>query len=140
MTTRKSHEVIDAEDLDVAEPAPTPSRKSPTKRAQPHKPAGVKQPTDRPKSAAQREAEAEDTVTVEWEGMTFSVPSDPDEWDFWTVTQPLAAQNIPMALTGLLGPQQMMQLRIARPDIRNPEIRDLFNIINKAIADINTGN
>lgn len=140
MTARKSHEVIDAEDLDLAEPAPTPSRTAPTKRAQPHKPAGVKQPTDRPKSAAQREAEAEGTVIVEWEDMAFSVQADAEKWDFWTVTQHLAANNIPMALIGLLGPQQVMQLRLARPDIRNPEIRDLFDVINKAITGINTGN
>lgn len=149
MTARKSNQIIDADEFDEVDTEITkptvarrraPAKKAATNRAQPHKPAGVKEPTDRPKSAAQREAEAVDTITVEWEGMKFTVPSDPDEWDFWTVTQPLAANNIPLSLAGLLGPEQMMKLRLARPDIRNPEVRNLFNVINKAIADINTGN
>ncbi|WP_213452895.1 hypothetical protein [Rhizomonospora bruguierae] len=32
------------------------------------------------KTAAQREAEGETTVTIEWEGHEFVVPTDPEDW------------------------------------------------------------
>ncbi|OZE39103.1 hypothetical protein CH278_02130 [Rhodococcus sp. 05-2254-5] len=130
-----------------AEPTPiksatrrAPAKRAAAKRAQPHKPANVKQPQDRKKSAAQIEAEGTETVTVEWEGMTFHIASDPDEWDFWTVTRPLAAGNVPVALTGLLGGEQTALLRQARPRLTNTEARDLFNTINEAVTDLSTGN
>lgn len=116
------------------------AKKAPAKRAQPHKPANVKQPTDRPKSAAQLEAEAADTITVEWSGMTFDINADADSWDFWTVTHPLAQGNAPVALIGLLGPVQAGKLRMNRPDLTNPEARELFNLINERIGLHNTGN
>lgn len=147
MTTRKSTEVIDGE---VDEPTNIASkrapakkattRRAPAKRAQPHKPAGVKQPQDRKKSAAQREAEGVETITVEWEGLEFEIISDPDEWDFWTTTQPLAAGNTAVGLIGLLGGQQAMKLRAAFPRLTNPEARDLFETINKAVMEMSTGN
>ncbi|OZC50516.1 hypothetical protein CH289_15940 [Rhodococcus sp. RS1C4] len=149
MTTRKSTEVIDAdefEDVDTEITKPTvarrraPAKKAATKRAQPHKPAGVKQPQDRKKSAAQREAEGVETVTVEWEGLEFEIIADPDEWDFWTVTQPLASGNTAVGLIGLLGGQQAMRLRAAFPRLTNPEARDLFETINKAVMEMSTGN
>ena len=117
--------------------APARVRKTPAKRAQPHKPAGVRQPRDRPKSAAQIEAEAEEaggTAEVEWEGLTFDVVADPDDWDFWTVTAPLSENNIPQALLGLLGPAQAMKLRRAKPRLTNPEARELFDEINKVLG------
>ncbi|WP_037182585.1 hypothetical protein [Rhodococcoides fascians] len=147
MTTRKSTEVIDGE---VDEPtniaskrAPakkSTTRRAPAKRAQPHKPAGVKQPQDHKKSAAQREAEGVETITVTWEKLEFEIVADPDEWDFWTVTQPLAAGNHAVGLIGLLGPQQSMKLRAAHPRLTNPQARDLFETINRAVVEMSTGN
>ena len=123
---------------EIVEEAPAPRvRKTPAKRAQPHKPANVRQPRDRPKSAAQIEAESEaagDTAQVEWEGLTFDVVADPDDWDFWTVTAPLSENNIPQALLGLLGPQQALKLRRAKPRLTNPEARELFDEINKVLG------
>jgi hypothetical protein len=123
---------------EIVEEAPAPRvRKTPAKRAQPHKPAGVRQPRDRPKSAAQIEAESEgagNTAQVDWEGLTFDVVADPDDWDFWTVTAPLSENNIPQALLGLLGPQQAMKLRRAKPRLTNPEARELFDEINRVLG------
>lgn len=116
------------------------AKKTPAKRAQPHKPAGVKAPTDRPKSAAQLEAEGADMVEIKWEGLTFEINGDPDSWDFWTVTQPLAAGNIPAGLVGLLGQEQALKLRVARPALTNLEARSLFDKINKDLGVHNTGN
>ena len=123
---------------EIVEEAPAPRvRKTPAKRAQPHKPAGVRQPRDRPKSAAQIEAESEGaggTAQVDWEGLTFDVVADPDDWDFWTVTAPLSENNIPQALLGLLGPQQALKLRRAKPRLTNPEARALFDEINRVLG------
>lgn len=118
----------------------TAAKRTPAKRAQPHKPAGVKEPTDRPKSAAQIEAEATDIITVEWEGLTFEIDADPDSWDFWSVTHPLAQGNAPVALIGLLGNVQAGKLRIAYPSLTNTQARNLFDLINKEIGLHNTGN
>ncbi|MEW1933115.1 hypothetical protein AB0362_13080 [Rhodococcus sp. NPDC079359] len=133
--------------MTAAEPTPiksatrrAPAKRAAAKRAQPHKPANVKQPQDRKKPAAQIEAEGIETVTVEWEGMTFEIPSDPDAWPFWTVTQPLSAGNIPQGLMGLLGPAQAVLLRQKKPDITNIEIRALFDLINETVTELNTGN
>lgn len=123
------------DDMNEADKAP--------KRSQPHRPAGVKQPQDRKppkKTAAQREAEGVDTVPVEWEGLTFYVPSDPDEWDFWTVTEPLSANNIPQGLMGLLGPKQALELRKAKPKLSNTEARALFDAIGEAVGTGSAGN
>jgi hypothetical protein len=42
-------------------------------------PEGVKMPEDR-KSAAQREAEGAETVTLDYEGESFTLPADPQDW------------------------------------------------------------
>lgn len=96
-------------------------------------------PQDR-KSPAQREAENVRTVTVQWEGLTFVIPADPDSWDFWTVLEPLSANNIPQGLLGLLGPEQSMRLRAARPKLTGPEARSLFDEINRVLGTGNSGN
>ena len=42
-------------------------------------PAGAKQPQDH-RSPAQREAEGETTVTVDYDGESFTFPADPLDW------------------------------------------------------------
>lgn len=117
------------------------AKRAPAKRSNGTKaPATARQPQDHKRPAAQLEAEGVETVTVEWDGLAFEIPTDPDSWDFWTVTHPLAAGNIPVALTGLLGPEQSMRLRLAKPQLSNPEARELFDTINRAIGMGNTGN
>jgi len=118
-----------------------PAKKAPAKRTSGSKiPATAKRPTDRPKSAAQLEAERADLVDVTWEGIEFQVNGDPDSWDFWTVTKPLSEGNIPAGLIGLLGEEQALKLRIAKPQLTNIEARQLFNEMNKAIGFHNAGN
>jgi hypothetical protein len=117
------------------------AKRTPAKRTSGSKiPATAKRPTDRPKSAAQLEAEGADLVDITWEGITFQVNGDPDSWDFWTVTQPLAQGNIPAGLIGLLGPDQALKLRVAKPALTNLEARALFDELNKALGLHNTGN
>lgn len=98
--------------------------------------------TDRPKSAAQLEAEGGDYVEVVWEGLTFKILADADEWPFWEVTHPLSSGNVPAALVGLLDTVagQAFKLRAAFPALTNTQARGLFDAINKAIGLHSTGN
>ncbi|WP_433660796.1 hypothetical protein ACQPW1_00455 [Nocardia sp. CA-128927] len=118
----------------------TAPRKTATKRATPTKPAGVREPQDHKRPAAQREAEGVETVVVEWEGLEFEIVADPDEWDFWTVLTPLSANNIPQAIFGLLGPRQTTVLQRAMPRMKGPQARDLFDAISDAVGFGSTGN
>lgn len=119
----------------------TAPRKTPARRTPP-RPAGAPEPQDHlsPKSAAQREAEGGETVTVEWEGLTFTVLADPDQWDYWTVIVPLSANNIPQALFGLLGQRQTSMLQRAKPHMKGPEGRDLYDTISEAVGFGGPGN
>ncbi|WP_280441194.1 hypothetical protein [Nocardia brasiliensis] len=118
----------------------TTPRKTVAKRATPHKPAGVREPQDHKTPAAQREAEAVELAVVEWEGLTFEIVADPDEWDFWTVITPLSANNVPQAIIGLLGPKQTSLLQRAKPRMKGPEARELFDKISEAVGFGNSGN
>lgn len=120
-------------------------RKATARKAAPRKASALEIPDTAPvpqdhKSPAQREAEGIDTVTVRWDGLEFQVSSDPDSWDFWTITEPLSANNIPQAVLGLLGPQQSARLRLERPVITAAQIRELFDEIVRTIGLGNTGN
>ena len=137
MTTSK----VTAEDL-IQEQEAKPARKAPARKSNAPDMSRAPKPSDRPKSAAQIEAEAEDHVSVEWEGMTFSILADADDWPFWEVTHPLSSGNIPTALVGLLDtvPGQSFKLRAAFPSLTNTQARGLFDAINKAIGLHSTGN
>lgn len=136
---------VDAVDYDEAdgptEPDTARGKRKPAKRTSGVKaPASARQPQDRKKSAAELEADGAETFPIEWRGLKFDIIADPDDWDFWTVTTPLSQGNTPAALLGLLGPEQQMKLRMAMPKLRNPEARELFDLINKEIGFRNTGN
>ncbi|MGW5377438.1 hypothetical protein ACWESM_18530 [Nocardia sp. NPDC003999] len=53
---------------------PRSPRKAPAKRATPHRPAGVKQPQDH-KPPAQREADGDEFVEFEHNGITYTAPN-----------------------------------------------------------------
>ncbi|WP_433592319.1 hypothetical protein [Nocardia sp. CA-145437] len=112
----------------------TTPRKAPAKRATPHKPAGVREPQDHLKPAAQREAEGSEYVTVEWGGLAFEVLADPDEWDFFTVSAPLSQGNIGLGLIGLLGNAQVLTLRKMYPKFTQGQARELYDTISEALG------
>ena len=86
------------------------------------------------KSPAQAEAEGEATTTIEWDGLEFEILSDPDDWDFWTVVEPLSANNVVQATLGLLGPKQTLKLRQARPKIKPTDFASLFQAIQEQVG------
>lgn len=98
------------------------------------------EPQDRKKPAAQLEAENVETVTIEWDGLEFEIPADPDEWDFWTVVEPLSSNNVVQATLGLLGPKQTLRLRQQRPKIKPKDFAGIFEAINEVIGFGNSGN
>lgn len=77
-------------------------RKAPAKRATPHKPAGVREPQDHLKSAAQREADGDEFVEFEFEGVTYTAPANLDKTK--GVARALDNQQGTIALEKLLGP------------------------------------
>lgn len=92
------------------------------------------------KSAAQNEAEAAETVTVEWDGLTFEIAADPDTWDFWTVVEPLSANNVVQGTIGILGPRQVLKLRQQRPKIKPTDFAKLFEAIQDKVGFGSSGN
>ncbi|WP_378735407.1 hypothetical protein [Nocardia brasiliensis] len=96
----------------------TTPRKAPAKRATPHKPAGVREPQDHLKPAAQREAEGDETITVEFRGLEFTVPADPDDWPI-RVHQALGRNMHIDAIELLLGPVQWTKLTAKYPKKRD---------------------
>jgi hypothetical protein len=109
-------------------------------RAVPYKPEGVKEPQDHLDSAAKREAAGEEYAPVEWDGLEFQVLADPDDWNAWTVLDPLSSGNIPRAVVGLLGQEQSIELRKLRPNMTALQMRQLFDAISKAVGFGNSGN
>ncbi|WP_433658032.1 hypothetical protein ACQPW1_39695 [Nocardia sp. CA-128927] len=83
---------------------PRSPRKTPAKRAMPARPAGVKQPTDHLKPAAQREAEADETVEFEFEGVVYTAPANLDRTK--GVARALDQRRGTVALELLLGPAE----------------------------------
>jgi len=87
-------------------PAPrkTSARKAPTKRAQPHKTAGVRVPQDHLKPAAQREAEGDEFVEFEHNGVTYTALGNLDRTK--GVARLLDERRGTLALEKLLGPAE----------------------------------
>ncbi|QIS00992.1 hypothetical protein F5X71_00400 [Nocardia brasiliensis] len=108
--------------------APRTPRKAPAKRATPYKPAGVKQPQDH-KPPAQREADGDDEVTVEFRGESFTVPADTDDWPT-LAHQALGSNRHIDGMEILLGPKQWPRLiRLC------PKKRD-FEEFSQMLADV----
>ncbi|MFC9768654.1 hypothetical protein [Rhodococcus jostii] len=82
-----------------------PARRAPAKRAVPHKPLGVRQPQDHKKSAAQREAEGDQYVTITYGGLEFEILADQDDWPVLAI-QAFSKRLGIDAIEHLLGPAQ----------------------------------
>ncbi|WP_378735529.1 hypothetical protein [Nocardia brasiliensis] len=91
----------------------TAPKKAPAKRAMPHRPAGVREPQDHLKPAAQREAEAADTVEFEFEGVTYTAPANLDRTK--GVARALDQRQGTIALEKLLGPDEFAKFLATDP-------------------------
>lgn len=123
------------EDIDagIVESGEKP-RRAPVKRAQPHKPSGVKQPTDRKKSAAQREAEGDETITLTHCEVDFEIPGTADDI-LGEVNEAFERMQIVTGLRILFGTTKWAEYRKGYLDdgvLRKPTVRDdraLYNLI-----------
>lgn len=127
--TEVGKEVVD--ESPEAEAVTKKTRKTPVKRAQPHKPEGVKKPMDHQepaKTAAQREAEAEETVTFEYRDIEFTMPATSDEMSA-AAAQNLEQNRISTGLQLLFGDAKWTEYRRGEPKVKHD--RELYNIVAK---------
>lgn len=100
-------------------------------RQLPHKPKGVREPQDRlpkKKTAAQREAERDETVTIEFHGMEFELLADQDEWPIVAVQAFANGKNID-GIEQLMGPVQWAKFVSRFPKRRHfSEFADIFSV------------
>lgn len=104
------------------------------------RPAGAPEPQDYPRSAAQREAEGAETVTVTWRGVDLTVPADPQRWHPVTVWAPLSQNNVIGATVALLGSVQLARLSANVEDFQAGHYYEIFNLISKATGFGQLGN
>jgi hypothetical protein len=81
-------------------------------------PAGAKKPDDHKKSAAQIEAEGIAMLDVEWRGLTFTLPSDPDDWSVQAISAAEKGQSF-TSLELILGPKQWADFMKTKPTRRD---------------------
>lgn len=94
-------------------------------------PAGVKKPQDHKKPAAQIEAEGAPTIDITWQGHTFTIDADTDNW-LVEVTQAYEDGKGASMIRGVLGPKQYAEFMATRP--RNKQLNELGEIIAKALG------
>lgn len=94
-------------------------------------PAGAKKPDDHKKSAAQIEAEGVETVDVEWRGLTFTLPSDPEDWSVAAISAAEKGQSF-TSLELILGPKQWAEFMKTKPTRRDGI--DLNRALTKALG------
>jgi hypothetical protein len=111
----------------------TAPRKTAVKRAQPpFKPEGVKEPQDH-KPPAQKEAEATETATVEYRGVTFTFPADSDDWPAFATLA--FEQNLATAGVQRLCPADQFQAYLQLdPAPTNRDTRRVFELIQETMG------
>jgi hypothetical protein len=120
------------EPVDTELTKPTVVRRRPAKKASPrksagHVPARAPKPQDRKKSAAQREAEGDEFVYIEYEGEEFKILADQDEWPTVAI-QAFSNQKMIDAVEHLLGPQQWARFNVMFPKVKH------FNEFGRVVA------
>lgn len=98
-------------------------------RRQPHRPKGIREPQDRKpkkKTAAQREAEHDETVVFEHLGVEFEIPALADELP-GEVNEYFELSRISNGLRELFGAVKWNEYRKQKPSVKND--RELFNIL-----------
>jgi len=88
-------------------------------------------PQDHLKPAAQIEADSDATTTIEWRGLTFTVPTDPDDWSIAAIAAAEKGQHF-TSLELLLAPAEWAAFMKTKP-VRRDGI-DLNNAITKALG------
>ncbi|WP_054812107.1 hypothetical protein [Nocardia arizonensis] len=93
-------------------PRRTAAKKAPA-RAMPHRPAGVREPQDHQKPAAQREAEAAEFVEFEYAGNVYTAPANLERTK--GVARALDERRGTVALEKLLGPAEFARFLATDP-------------------------
>ena len=107
--------------------------KTPVKRAQPARPAGIKQPQDHKKSAAQLEAEGVNTATVEFWGMEFTFSTDPMEWSE-EASLAFEENRFGVFLKEAVGAQQYYKYTHSDPRPKRSDTMELFKLVAKSLG------
>lgn len=84
----------------------------------PDVPEGAKQPTDHKKSAAQREAEQPEEVTIQYGGREYTIPATFDLCD-GSVLEMLDVNNESGAVKAVLGGKQAREFGETKPRIKD---------------------
>lgn len=115
-TTTKSAPVVDSADTSSAE-----SDEVVVVRSGPHVPEGAKKPQDRQakkKTAAQREAEGDETTEIEWGGLSLTIPASMEDASA-VVALSFEEGKIASALRALVGPEQWAEVMKTKPKMRD---------------------
>lgn len=121
------------EPVDTEISGPTVVKRRPAKKTAARKtsagriPARAPRPQDHKKSAAQREAEGDEYVVIEYEGEEFKILADQEEWPTVAV-QAFSKQLMIDAIEHLLGPQQWARFITKFPKQRQ------FNDFGRVVA------
>ena len=94
-------------------------------------PKGATVPQDRKKSAAQIEAEGIETTTTEWRDLSFTVPTDPDDWPAEVLLLFEKGQNA-NGLQEILGPKQWAKFMATKP--RKRDVLNLFEVLGESLG------
>lgn len=100
-------------------------------------PKGATVPDDHKKSAAQIEAEGIPTVDIVWRDHTFTVGSDPDDWEVET-TLAFEEGKVITGVRALLGKEQWAEFLKTKP--RNRDTGELFDVLAKELGLGDAGN
>ena len=114
----------------------TAPKKAPAKRAMPHRPAGVREPQDHLKPAAQREAEAAETVEFDYKGVTYTAPANLERTR--GVARALDNRQITIALEKLLDPEEFKKFLDTDP--YDADFGHLLDTWSEACGFENSGN
>lgn len=106
----------------------TTPKKAPVRRSNAPAMDNAPEPQDHLKSVAQREAEVDENVVIDFRGNEFTIPADQDDWPILAVQAFSNGRNID-AIQHLLGPRQW-----ALYSAKFPKKRD-FDEFAEAIAE-----
>ena len=127
----KTAQVTDGTDNDITEPEVVRNRPDMSKAPTP----GDRQA--KKKTAAQREAEAVETVEVEFDGESYTFPAGLEDAD-GDVVDALDSMKISHALQGLLSREDWAKFKATKPRVK--QYGDLFNVYAEEIGLTDTGN
>ncbi|CAM3038531.1 hypothetical protein [Skermania piniformis] len=139
------YEPDDYDDRADEQPEPEPARRKQPKGRRPKRddsriPARAPRPQDhRPASTPviRGEAEGIETVTVEFDGESYTIPADPADWPI-NATEAFENGRAVTAIRMLLAPDEW--IKVQRKQYRNRQFRELFDALARAGGFRNSGN